>query len=168
MLSVLLLTFPMSLSHSWVLLGLPWLMIAAAGPPLLYAVAQIAEGEGWRRRLRYLPILVMLGMGLCLSNTAAVLRAMLGVRQDFQRTPKFDLRQAGGDWVGSAYALSGDSLVWAEIGRAALTLLLLTMPRVRWAFAPWLLLYAGGFGYVATVNLFQAYQRRRWLARQPR
>jgi cellulose synthase/poly-beta-1,6-N-acetylglucosamine synthase-like glycosyltransferase len=168
MLSVLLLTFPMSLSHSWVLLGLPWLMIAAAGPPLMYAVAQIADGEDWRRRLLYLPVLVMLGMGLCLSNTAAVLRAMLGIRQDFQRTPKFDLRQAGGDWIGSVYALGGDSLVWAEIGLAVLTLLLLTMLRVRWAFAPWLLLYAAGLSYVATVNLFQAYQRRRWLARQPR
>lgn len=167
MLLVVLLTFPMSFSHSWVLVAAPWLMLTAVGPPLLYAVAQVADGEGWHRRLRFLPLLVILGMGLSLSNTRAVLKALLGWSQGFQRTPKFALC-AGETWTGSAYALGGDSLVWGELALAAFALVLLAVPGVQWGFAPWLLMYAAGFGYVAGVNLYQAYQRRRWLATRPR
>ncbi|MGD8623834.1 MAG: glycosyltransferase [Anaerolineae bacterium] len=163
MLSVILLTLPMSFSHSWVLLSIPWLMISAAGPPFLYIVAQLADrGEG-RRRLRYMPLLIMLGMGLCLNNTAAVLRGLLGIRRDFQRTPKFDLRHAADSWLGSVYALGGDWMVWPELALAGVVLVFLALHRVRWTFVPWLLLYAGGFAYVAGVNLFQTYRRRRFL-----
>lgn len=37
-------------------------------------------------------------------------------------------------------------------------------PRVHWGFAPWLVLYASGFGYVTGVSLHHAHQRRRCLA----
>ena len=162
------LTLPMSFSRSWVLDAAPWLMIAAVGPPLLYTVAQIAEGQHWRYRLRALPLLAMLGMGLALSNTWAVLKAVLRLRQGFQRTPKFALRRSGDTWVGSVYALGRDSLVWGELGLAVFVLALLAAPGVRWGFVPWLLLYASGLGYVAGVSLRQAHQRRRWLAMQTR
>jgi len=168
MLLVVLLTLPMSFSRSWVLAAAPWLMVAAVGPPLLYTVAQVADGENWRYRLRFLPLLVLVGIGLALSNTRAVLKAVLGKRQGFQRTPKFALRKPGDTWVGSSYVVRGDGLVWGEFGLAILALALLGAPGVNWGFVPWLLLYAGGFGYVAAVSLHQAHQRRRWMATQSR
>jgi hypothetical protein len=153
-----------------VILGLPWLVITAIGPPLLYIVAQVAGSDRWRYHLRFLPLLVALGMGLSLSNTGAVLRAVLGVRGEFKRTPKFNIQQSADTWVGSMYALRGDWLVWAELLLAGMVLVLLAMPSTRWTFVPWLLLYATGFGYVALINLYQTYQLRRFLhgARQPR
>jgi hypothetical protein len=159
----------------------------------LYTIAQVADGsteltevgEHWRYRLRALPLLVLLGMGLALSNTRAVLKAVLGLRQGFQRAPKFALRRPEDTWVGSVYALSRDSLMWGELGLAVFALALLAAPGVHWGFAPWLLLYAGGlwrlyrnsdatvppvpqqwrFGYVAAITLRQAHQRRRCLCR---
>lgn len=168
MLMVILLTLPMSFSHSWVLSVAPWLMVAAAGPPILYTIAQISEGVGWRHRLRVLPLLVLLGMGLALSNTRAVLKAILGVREVFQRTPKFAIHLPGDSWIDSMYAIGADGLIWGEIMLTLFALALLAAPRIHWGFAPWLLLYAGGFGYVAAVNLRQTQQRRRWLAMQTR
>jgi cellulose synthase/poly-beta-1,6-N-acetylglucosamine synthase-like glycosyltransferase len=174
MLLVVLFTLPMSFSQSWVLAIAPWLMMAAAGPPTMYIVAQLTEsgqeraraGSGVLHRLRVLPLLVLLGVGLALSNSRAVLRALLGVRQAFQRTPKFALRRPGDNWEGSLYALRNDGLAWGELGLSFFALALLAAPGVHWGFAPWLLLYAGSFGYVAAVNLHQARQRRRWLATQ--
>ena len=168
MLSIILLTFPMSFSRSWIVLGIPWLMVTAAGPPLLYVVAQTASGRESRRRLRFLPLLVMLGMGLSLSNTGAVLRGAMGIPRSFQRTPKFDLRRSADAWVGSVYALRGDWLILGEVALALVVLLMFAMAHVRWTLVPWLLLYAGGFAYVAGINLYQTHQLRRWLARQPR
>jgi cellulose synthase/poly-beta-1,6-N-acetylglucosamine synthase-like glycosyltransferase len=168
MLLLILLTLPMSVSRSWVLVIAPWLMVAAIGPPLLYTVAQIADGDDWRVRLYVLPILLLLGTGLALSNSRAALKAVLGRRQVFRRTPKYALHGPGDRWVSSAYALKGDRLVGVELGLAVFALALLASPGVGWGFAPWLLLYAGGFGYVAAINLRQVQQRRRWLATRSR
>jgi cellulose synthase/poly-beta-1,6-N-acetylglucosamine synthase-like glycosyltransferase len=168
MLLMILLTLPMSYSHSWMLAVVPWLMVAAAGPPLMYTVGALADGDGWRQRLRVLPLLVLLGMGLALSNTRAVLKALLGSRQGFQRTPKFALRHPQDSWVNSRYALRGDGLIWGELTLTVFALSLLTAPGIRWGFVPWLLLYAGGFGYVSAVNLRQGFEHRRWLTSQTR
>jgi cellulose synthase/poly-beta-1,6-N-acetylglucosamine synthase-like glycosyltransferase len=168
MLMLIILTLPVSFSQSWVLAVAPWLMVAAVGPPLMYAVAEKSDGGGWVYRLRVLPLLVLLGMGLALSNSRAVLKAFLGHRQPFRRTPKFALQNRSDAWAGSIYALRGDGLVWGESGLAIFALALLASPGVHWGFAPWLLLYAGGFGYVVAVNLQQIHERHRWLAKQPR
>jgi hypothetical protein len=161
-----LLTLPMSFSHSWVLSVSPWLMIMATGPPLLYLVAQ--RHKPWRRRLRLLPLLELLGIGLAVNNTWAVLKGMLGIRQGFLRTPKFALREADDTWVSRRYALRGDPFVWGELLLSAFALVLLILPGMNPTFAPWLLLYAGSFGYVGGVSLLQSRERRRWLATQPR
>jgi cellulose synthase/poly-beta-1,6-N-acetylglucosamine synthase-like glycosyltransferase len=162
-LSMGLLTLPMRAAHSWVLGIVPWLMAAAVGPPLLYGVAQFADGGQPLRRLRALPGLVLLGTGIALSNTCAVLRAVLRVRQGFQRTPKFAVHDRGEPWAISAYALGGDTLMWAEAGLALWALGALAVPGVGGSGLLWALLYAGGFGSVAGAGLLQAWERRRWL-----
>ena len=168
MLCMILLTLPVSLSRSWVLSVAPWFMTAAVGPPLLYGMAQLSQGRGWMGRLRALPLLVLLGTGIALSNTRAVLKALLGIPQTFQRTPKFALREVGDRWVESAYALSADRMVWGELGLSVFALAVLLAPGVDKGATPWMLLYSCGFAYVAGVNLVQAYERRRWLATLPR
>jgi cellulose synthase/poly-beta-1,6-N-acetylglucosamine synthase-like glycosyltransferase len=164
---VVVLTLPMRFSSSWALGVAPWLMITAIAPPLLYAVAQVAQSEPNYRRLRFLPMLVLLGMGLAVSNTWAVLKAVLGIRQEFQRTPKFALRGAEDTWLGSAYALGRDPFLWGEIALTLYSLVLILLPGTPWGFVPWLLLYGGGFGYMAGVSLYQSAQRQRWRAKQP-
>jgi cellulose synthase/poly-beta-1,6-N-acetylglucosamine synthase-like glycosyltransferase len=168
MLLTLLLALPMNFFHSWVASITPWLMIATAGPPLLYATAQITGNQRWRDWLGVLPVLLLLGMGVTLSNSLAVIKALLGVRQGFQRTPKFALQRPGDAWMNSVYALSRDSVVWGELGLVILALAALAVPGIHRGLVPWLLLYAGGFGYVAGVTLYQAYRYRRWLATQTR
>jgi len=140
-------------------------MIAAGGPPLLYAVAQ-SEGEGARlHRLRALPLLVLLGTGLSLGNALAVLRALAGSSRGFQRTPKYALRTNQDTWVGSTYAGEAGVSVWGELVLALYSLALLSVPNVHWGLVPWLLVYAGGFAYVAGVSIYQDLKRRFWQSR---
>jgi len=157
----------MSGAQSRALHLIPWLMPAAAGPPLLYAIAAFAEGRNPGSRLRALPTLALLGTGIALSNTLAVLRALLGRQQVFRRTPKFDLRQRGDQWVASSYALGADALTLAEGALALFAAGVLTVTGIRWGAGIWMLMYAGGFGYVASATVLQALQRWRWLATRP-
>jgi cellulose synthase/poly-beta-1,6-N-acetylglucosamine synthase-like glycosyltransferase len=153
--------------------GAPALAAIALGPPLLFAVAQAVLGRGWGRRLRALPLLILAGVGVSLNNAWAVLKALLGVRQGFLRTPKFAVRERGAgrreSWMESAYALGLDPLIWGELALACYSLALLFWPSFRWDLAPWLILYAGGFGYLAGTGLVQAWRRRRvWRGRRRR
>jgi hypothetical protein len=138
------------------------LMGVALGPPLLFGVAQIAQGRGWGRRLLALPLLLLAGIGVSLNNAWAVLKALLGVRQGFLRTPKFAVRESEDTWVESAYVLKLDPLIWGELALAAYSVAAFCWPTIRWDLAPWMLLYAGGFLYLAAASLRQALLRRRW------
>jgi hypothetical protein len=150
----------------WVTRLAPALMVVALGPPLLYAVAQVADGRGWARRLLALPLLLLAGVGISLNNARAVLKALLGVREGFLRTPKFAVRQRDDSWVGSTYVLRLDPLIWGELALAAYSVALLFVPRFSWGLAPWVALYAGGFLYLAGTSLVQASRRRRWRRNQ--
>jgi cellulose synthase/poly-beta-1,6-N-acetylglucosamine synthase-like glycosyltransferase len=152
----------------WAQAVAPWLMLAAFGPPLLFIVAQVADGRGWPRRLLALPLLVLAGIGIALNNTWAVFKALLGLRQGFLRTPKYAVRRTGDTWVNTVYALGVDPLVWGELAMALYALALVVLRVAPWGLAPWLLLYAMGFLYVAATGLLQALRRRRWLARSTR
>jgi hypothetical protein len=170
----LLLLLPMRLlqaaapdSALWATRLAPALMAIALGPPLLYAVAQVADGRGWGRRLLALPLLMLAGVGVSLNNALAVLKALLGIRQGFLRTPKFAVRRREDAWVGSAYVLALDPLIWGELALATYSVALLFVPAFSWGLAPWALLYAGGFGYLAGAGLVQAFRRWRWQRAQP-
>ncbi|MGV3639443.1 MAG: cellulose synthase family protein, partial [Adhaeribacter sp.] len=57
---------------------------------------------------RFLPeffLFLSITMGFSLHNSIAVAEGFLGIRSPFVRTPKFNLRQGGGNWKDSAYAL---------------------------------------------------------------
>jgi hypothetical protein len=166
MLLTVLLALPISFSRSWVVRVSPWLMAAATGPPLLYLVAQ--RGKRWRDRLSLLLLLELLGIGLALNNAWAFAKGMLGVRQSFLRTPKFAVRELDDKWVNSEYVLGTDLFVWGELLLSLFAATLTIVPGVRLSFLPWLLLYAGSFGFVAGVSLHQSRQRLRWLATRPR
>ncbi len=86
--------------------------IAGLGPPVLYAVAQINAYPRGIKRALWFPALMLLGVGIALNNTRAVLEALSGHRPtEFLRTPKTDAGRGPG---GRAYALRTDWSTWVE------------------------------------------------------
>ncbi|HXF69717.1 MAG TPA: glycosyltransferase [Thermoflexus sp.] len=98
-----------------------WTMILGLGllaVPLMYGLSQQALYPDWPRRLWAIPILFLVGTGLTLNNTRAILEALLGYRSEFQRTPKgeralnsrFEADPMG--WIEGAFALYALFLAW--------------------------------------------------------
>jgi cellulose synthase/poly-beta-1,6-N-acetylglucosamine synthase-like glycosyltransferase len=151
-----------ALSH-W---ALALLSVATFGPPLLFALGQYALYRDWWRRLRALPIAVLLGTGLALNSTVAIIEALLGVQGTFQRTPKFNIegRAHGGQgrWRSHAYALPADRLAWGEAALALYALLTVAVAIGRGEIQsiPFLVIYALGFGFVCVLGWIQAKGRR--------
>ncbi|MCB0063164.1 MAG: glycosyltransferase, partial [Caldilineaceae bacterium] len=106
------------------------LSFASLGPPLLYAVAQgNLHGRRWWQRWFYLPLLTLLGTGICFSNTIAVIQGLTNRGGAFLRTPKFRLETNHDGWRGSIYRLPIDRTF---VGESLLLLYALLTVVVAW------------------------------------
>lgn len=143
-----------------------YLSLLSLGPPLMYGVAQMAlYPKQWRQHYQAMPLLILLGSGIALSNTKAVLEALLGVGNVFRRTPKFNVTSAADRWQHSAYRLPVDGLALAELALSLYSLAgaWIAVTNGNQFAVPFILLYALGFGYVSLQGLWEArldWQRR--------
>jgi cellulose synthase/poly-beta-1,6-N-acetylglucosamine synthase-like glycosyltransferase len=136
----------------------PLIGMTSFGPPLLYAAGQIRlQRDGWWRRWAYLPLLTLLGMGVCLNNTVAVWQGWRSTGGEFKRTPKFHVQQSGDRWRGSTYRLPLDRMMLGEIFMAvyAIFAAALLAQREGWLSVPFMLLYAASFGAVVAAGIWQ-------------
>jgi len=158
MVLMLLATLPLLWSDARLSWPLAYLSLASLGPPILYAVAQRELYPDWWRRYAYMVVLVLLGSGIALSNSVAVLQGLLGRGCSFRRTPKFRLEGKEDRWKGQRYALALDRMIFGEVLLAlyaALTIAVAWIHGYTWAI-PFLCLYLGGFGLVAAISLCQS------------
>ena len=156
----LLLILPLMNSSSPLLRLTPFLVVSAIGPSLMYLTAMRSQSTKFTQPIRRLGVLLAVGIGLSVSNTRAVLEALLGVQSDFKRTPKFADTNQTSHWRSSQYILSRDPVAWIEMALAvyACVLLFWVSYRGEWWLIPWLLLYATGYGYIAGLSFWQARQ----------
>ncbi len=162
MLLNLILTLPMTMSDSPFLLLTPLFTITAIGPPLLYWTAMRHQPFSPLVKTGRLALLIALGTGLSLNNTKAVSEAIFGINSEFKRTPKFAVTSQVNDWQTSAYALPRNPAAWLELALAlyAFGLLIWSLSLGIWWLILWLMLYAGGYSYVAGLAFVQAWQTR--------
>jgi cellulose synthase/poly-beta-1,6-N-acetylglucosamine synthase-like glycosyltransferase len=159
MLSLLLLTLPVGLLVPGAFKLFPISVLAGLGPPLLYLTATATEHRSILKRLRSFPLLVIVGFGLSLSTTVAVLEGLFSKGGAFIRTPKLNLgdKRKRKQKIDRAYIPPLNSMVWIEIalGLYALVTGIILARYIGWGIVPWMVIYTLGFLYVAGLNLIQ-------------
>jgi cellulose synthase/poly-beta-1,6-N-acetylglucosamine synthase-like glycosyltransferase len=135
--------------------------LAGLGPPVLLTVAQGALYHDWEKRVLYLPVLVMIGVGIAWNTTRAVWQGLWHWGGTFSRTPKFRLEGHLGAWSSSRYAMAVDRAIVGEIGLALYALLAVAVACYRGSYGavPYMLLYAVSFALVAGMGLRQSAAR---------
>lgn len=118
--------------------------IAVVAPSILYIISQRVVYKDWNKKILYLPGLMCVGVGIAVSNTRAVLEALLGFESGFVRTPK------AGDKLIKKYRVRKPWISFIEIFMGVYSFYSLAM---YWAYgnfmiSPFLLLYGSGFLYV--------------------
>jgi Glycosyl transferase family group 2 len=159
MVALLLLTLPVGLLVPTVFKIFPLSVIAGLGPPLLYAVASAPRVPPLQERLKLIPLMTIMGFGISLSTSIAVLEGLMGKGGRFIRTPKLNLSNSHkqSKTIDHSYREPISRLIWAEIALgfyALLTILMLT-PYIGWGIVPWMLIYMIGYFYIAGLNLIQ-------------
>ena len=141
-----------------ILLDLP-VFVSASLPAAVFYVCTQRElnPQTWHRELVYLPALIGLGVGLAVNNARAVLEAMIGHQSEFTRTAKYGIDSQRKAWKGARYSPLKGILPFVELAFAAYFTYFLwfAMGQQQWLSVPFLVLFAGGFGYVSLCSIAQ-------------
>jgi cellulose synthase/poly-beta-1,6-N-acetylglucosamine synthase-like glycosyltransferase len=89
--------------HEMLLIDVPLFMVATVSVMSFYIVSQREIYADWKNRLKVLPMLLSLGIGMSWNNARAVLEGLFGRDASFVRTPKYRIE------VGPAGFLSPSS-----------------------------------------------------------
>jgi cellulose synthase/poly-beta-1,6-N-acetylglucosamine synthase-like glycosyltransferase len=139
-------------------LDLPLLFFSSISVVLFYGSAVWYLDEKRAPRLLHLPLVMGLGIGLAFSNARAVLEALLGVKSEFVRTPKYRVEDAAdATWKRKKYKRKRGLLPLLELSFAIYFLLAIAYSaRLHmWGTIPFLLLFFFGFGYMGVMSLLQ-------------
>jgi cellulose synthase/poly-beta-1,6-N-acetylglucosamine synthase-like glycosyltransferase len=143
---------------------LPLLFFSSISVVLFYGTAVWYLDDRRTPRLLHLPLVMALGIGLAFSNARAVLEALLGVKTDFIRTPKYRVEDTtDATWKRKKYRRKRGLLPLLELS-FAIYFLLAILYSVRlhmWGTIPFLTLFFFGFGYMGLMSLLQTASGKR-------
>ena len=114
-------------------------------------------GETWKGRLRYLPAVLAVGIGLTVSNAKGVIEAIFGIESEFTRTPKYGVEGVGDEWRQKRYRGNVTLLPFVELllGLYFTTMMYYAASNGIYGTLPFIVLFQAGFLHAAAMSLFQ-------------
>jgi cellulose synthase/poly-beta-1,6-N-acetylglucosamine synthase-like glycosyltransferase len=136
----------------------PFFLLNAVSVGLYFGLSQreVYNNRNWTSRLKYIPCLMSLGIGLCLNQSKAVLEGFFTDNIEFKRTPKLGMDENGnGKAHARAYKVPKSLLTFLEAGFAIyyFAALLGAVYLRKWASVPFLYLFFSGFAYMSVMSL---------------
>jgi cellulose synthase/poly-beta-1,6-N-acetylglucosamine synthase-like glycosyltransferase len=124
---------------------------------------QVLFPKRWYRTLFYLPFLMSLGIGLTLTNSKAVIEALLGIQTSFKRTPKYRVQVKGEKSKASKYRKRLGILPLFEllIGGYFALCIWYSIANQNIFTVPFLMLFVIGYWYTGLLSIFQG-RFERW------
>jgi cellulose synthase/poly-beta-1,6-N-acetylglucosamine synthase-like glycosyltransferase len=141
------------------LIDVPLFFAATMSVGNFYVVAQREIYPDWRQRLKYLPFLMSIGIGLCVNNTRAVLEAIFGKQSEFTRTPKYGIEQESDEWAGKKYhqSVGVQPFIELALGLYFTATVFYALTNQIYATVPFLMLFQIGFLYTGLLSIFQQF-----------
>jgi len=141
-----------------VYIDLPLFLASTFSISSFYLVSQRELFPGkWYRALLFLPLLMALGIGLTVTNTRAVLEALVGKQTAFARTPKYRV-ESRKDKVGAKkYRRRLGWIPWVEllIGSYFALTVYYAMTNENYITVPFLILFVVGYWCTGLMSLLQ-------------
>lgn len=146
------------------ILDLPIFLIGTISVFSFYVFSQKEIYRDWPWRIKYIPLLMSLGIGLSVNNSKAVLEALLGYQTEFKRTPKYCIERNSDNWQHKKYRVGKSALAVIELVFALYFGFTIWYAFLNGFFfsIPFLFLFFFGFSYTGFISLVQADSR--WVA----
>jgi cellulose synthase/poly-beta-1,6-N-acetylglucosamine synthase-like glycosyltransferase len=160
-------TVVVRVSHGWfevLLLDIPFFAAATISVVSFYATSQ--EGRSWWDRVKYVPFVMALGVGLAVNQARAVVEALMGYETGFTRTPKHGVDGARQSVARKRYkaAVTFQPIVELALAGYMTYGVLYLVEREVYYSLPFLVLFQVGFGYVGLASVYEGLRGRvlRW------
>jgi cellulose synthase/poly-beta-1,6-N-acetylglucosamine synthase-like glycosyltransferase len=155
--------------YEMLLIDIPLFFAATASVGNFYMVCQRELYPGtWTERLRYLPLLMSIGIGLAVNNTKAVLEALFDKPSDFMRTPKYGIERKSDDWTGKKYhqIVAVQPMIELALGIYFTGTLFYALANGIYGTVPFLMLFQIGFLYTGLLSVLQQFGETTAVPRQ--
>jgi hypothetical protein len=139
-------------------IDLPLFMASTFSISSFYLVSQRELfPRSWPRALLYLPLLMALGIGLTITNTKAVIEALIGKESAFARTPKYSVISKQDKVGAKKYRKRLGWVPWLElaIGTYFALTVYYAVENENYITVPFLLLFVVGYWCTGLMSLLQ-------------
>ncbi len=145
--------------YEMLLIDVPLFFAATFSVCNFYMICQREIHSDWLARLKYLPFLMSIGIGLSINNTRAVFEALFNKQTEFARTPKYRIEGAADEWVGKRYrqSVAVQPFIELALGLYFTWTVFYALANQIYATLPFLLLFQIGFLYTGLVSIVQQY-----------
>jgi hypothetical protein len=139
------------------LIDVPLFFAATFSIGYFYVVSQRELYADWRQRLKYLPFLMSIGIGLCVNNSRAALEALFGKQTEFARTPKYGIERQSDEWIDKKYHLTVgvQPMIELALGLYFTWTVFYALTNQIYPTLPFLMLFQIGFLYTGLLSIFQ-------------
>src|SRR5580765_2935681 len=145
--------------YEMMLIDVPLFFAATFSVCNFYMVCQREIHRDWRARIKYLPFLMSIGIGLCINNSRAVFEALFNKQSEFVRTPKYRIEGDADEWVGKKYrqSIAVQPLIELALGLYFTATVFYALANQIYGTVPFLVLFQIGFLYTGLLSLVQQY-----------
>ena len=155
-------------------LDLPLFIASTMSISSFYMAAQRELYPGaWRKTLFYMPLVMAIGIGLTVTNSRAVIEALLGIKSSFKRTPKFRIESKADKAVDRPAAIryrrkiGWSPLLELALGTAFAWVTWYAIVNENYLTLPFLLIFVVGYFITGFLSIFQGSGRRKQAAKNP-
>ncbi len=145
--------------YEMLLIDIPLFFAATFSFCNFYTVCQREIHRDWRARIKYVPFLMSVGIGLSINNARAVLEALFNKQTEFARTPKYRIEANADEWVGKKYrqSVAVQPLIELALGLYFTATVFYALANQIYGTLPFLMLFQVGFLYTGLLSIVQQY-----------
>ena len=143
--------------YEMLLIDLPLFALATASVFNFYLICQRETYPDWRSRVKYLPLVMAVGIGLAVNNTRALFEALSDDPGEFARTPKYGIERTQDDWQHKKYhqSMAIQPFIELALGLYFTGTVIYALANGIYGTVPFLMLFQFGFLYIGLMSLLQ-------------
>jgi cellulose synthase/poly-beta-1,6-N-acetylglucosamine synthase-like glycosyltransferase len=142
------------------LIDVPLFLAATMSVANFYLVCQRELFKDWTSRIKYVPFLMSIGIGLCINNARAVIEALMEKTSgEFTRTPKYGIERDSDEWQSKKYHMASltQPLIEVALGFYFTGTVFYALANQIYGTLPFLVLFQVGFLYTGLLSIAQQF-----------
>ncbi len=141
--------------NQMILIDIPFLLLATFSFSSFYIVAQKQYLKTWSSKIKFLPFVSAIGIGLSVNNAIAVLEGLFDKESEFVRTPKYGVKKSGDDVKTKKYKSKKGYLPYLELllGLYFTMTVIVSIQKGIYLTIPFLFIFQYGYLYMGLLSL---------------